>query len=200
MDGVGRRGATFQAMTDTQPPILEDLSPRPVATGRRRRRWLPIVLVAIVVVAIGALLFKTLGDATLFFRNADQAVAQRDELGDRRFQLQGSVVPGTIERAQLDGQPAVAFSVGFNGVELDVLHIGNPPELFKEGEAVVLEGRWQSGTPSTGPVGNGVNDGWYFASDRMLAKHDESYTAENEERLRDADEGGAGVAEGAEAK
>jgi cytochrome c-type biogenesis protein CcmE len=183
-------------MTDTHTPTLGDLTPRPVSTAKRRR-WLPLALVVLVIVAIGALLFKTLGDATLFFRNADQAVAERHTLRDRRFQLQGSVVPGTIERAQLDGQPAVAFSVGFNGVSLDVLHIGNPPELFKEGEAVVLEGRWEQGTPSTGQISNGVNDGWYFASDRMLAKHDESYTAENEDRLRDADEGGADAGEGA---
>jgi cytochrome c-type biogenesis protein CcmE len=186
-------------MTDTRAPALDDLTPRPVPTTRRRR-WMPIALVVLVIVAIGALLFKTLGDATLFFRNVDQAVAERDSLGDRRFQLQGTVVPGTIERAQLDGQPAVAFSVSFNGVSLDVLHIGNPPELFKEGEAVVLEGRWEQGTPSTGPISNGVNEGWYFASDRMLAKHDESYTSENEDRLREAEEGGADVSEGAGAK
>jgi cytochrome c-type biogenesis protein CcmE len=186
-------------MTDTHAPALGDLTPRPVSTVKRRR-WLPLALVVLVIVAIGALLFKTLGDATLFFRNVDQAVAERDTLGDRRFQLQGTVVPGTIERVQLDGQPAVAFSASFNGVALDVLHIGNPPELFKEGEAVVLEGRWEQGTPSTGAISNGVNDGWYFASDRMLAKHDESYTSENNDRLREAEEGGAKAAEGTGAK
>jgi cytochrome c-type biogenesis protein CcmE len=75
-------------------------------------------------------------------------------------------------------------------VALDVMHVGNPPELFKEGEAVVLEGRWTQGVPPTGALDNGVRDGWYFASDRMLAKHDSSYEAENEGRIRDAEEGG----------
>lgn len=184
-------------MTDTRQPALDDLTPRTIAPVRRRR-WLPLVLLALVVVAIGALVFKTLGDATLFFKNADQAVAERESLDDRRFQLQGTVVPGTIERSELDGQPAVAFSLGFNGVELDVLHIGNPPELFKEGEAVVLEGRWETGTAATGEFLNGVNDGWFFASDRMLAKHDESYSAENKDRLDEADEGGESVREPAQ--
>jgi cytochrome c-type biogenesis protein CcmE len=169
-------------MTDTD----LDLTPR-AAPRARKRRWLPIALVVLVVVAISALVLKTLGDATLFFKNVDQAVAERDDLGDRRFQLQGTVMPGTIVDDDLSGERAVAFSISYNGVALDVLHVGNPPELFKEGEAVVLEGHWTQGTRDfTG----GVNDGWYFASDRMLAKHDSNYEAENEERLRDAEEGG----------
>lgn len=175
-------------MTDTA-RTLDDLTPRAVAPVRRRR-WLPIVLIVLVVVAIGALLFKTLGDATLFFKNVDAAVAERETLGDRRFQVQGTVVEGSIQRSELDGQPAVAFSLAFGGVTMDVLHFGNPPELFKEGEAVVLEGHWAQGAPPTGPFVNGANDGWHFASDRMLAKHDESYEAENPDRIREAEEGG----------
>jgi cytochrome c-type biogenesis protein CcmE len=166
-----------------------DLTPRP-APAARKRRWMPIALVVLVVVAISALLVKTLGDATLFFKNVDEAVAERDSLGDRRFQLQGTVVPGTIQRSELDGRPAVAFSISFNGIAMDVMHVGNPPELFKEGEAVVLEGHWTTGVPPTGALAGGVHDGWYFASDRMLAKHDASYEADNGDRLREADEGG----------
>jgi cytochrome c-type biogenesis protein CcmE len=168
---------------------VDDLTPR-AARPPRKRRWLPLLLVALVIVAISALLFKTLGDATLFFKNADQAVADRVELEDRRFQVQGTVVDGSIERNEVDSRPVVTFSIAFNGVELDVVHVGNPPELFKEGEAVVLEGAWTQGTGPSGDFTNGANDGWYFASDRMLAKHDESYESENEERLRDAEEGG----------
>jgi cytochrome c-type biogenesis protein CcmE len=167
-----------------------DLTPR-AAPPARRRRWLPIAMVVLVVVAIGALLVKTLGDATLFFKNVDEAVAERDELGDRRFQLQGTVMPGTIiDDQDVDGKRAVAFSMSFNGAALDVLHVGNPPELFKEGEAVVLEGHWAQGVPASGDFAGGVNDGWYFASDRMLAKHDSSYEADNGDRLREAEEGG----------
>jgi cytochrome c-type biogenesis protein CcmE len=166
-----------------------DLTPR-AAPPVRRRRWLPIALVVLVIVAIGALLVKTLGDATLFFKNVDEAVAERDTLGDRRFQLQGTVMPGTIEPSEVDGDRAVAFTVTFNGAALDVLHVGNPPELFKEGEAVVLEGHWTQGSPTTGAFTGGVNDGWYFASDRMLAKHDSSYEADNGDRIREAEEGG----------
>jgi cytochrome c-type biogenesis protein CcmE len=179
-------------VTETrQAEIPLDLTPR-TTSPPRRRRFVPVVLVAVIVVAIGALLLKTLGDASLFFRNVDQAVAMRDELGEKRFQLQGSVVPGTIVESELQGRPAVLFSVAYNGVALDVVHIGNPPELFKEGEAVVLEGRWTPG-PGPGPDGRfvgGVNDGWYFSSDRMLAKHDATYVSEEKAQQREAERSG----------
>jgi cytochrome c-type biogenesis protein CcmE len=168
-----------------------DLTPRePKRPRSGRRRYAPIVLIALVVVAIGALLFKTLGDASLFFKNADEAVATRQQLGDKRFQLQGTVVQNSVVDSELEGRPAVLFSIAYNGVALDVVHIGNPPELFKAGEPVVLEGRWTHGASPAGTFKQGVNDGWYFASDRMLAKHDSNYESVNKARLREAEEGG----------
>ena len=180
-------------MTDTVDHAAPlDLTPRGPRRSRRggRRRYLPIALIALIVVAIGALLFKTLGDASLFFKNADVAVATRAQLGDKRFQLQGTVVQNSVVESELAGRPAVLFSIAYNGVALDVVHIGNPPELFKAGEPVVLEGRWTRGASPAGTFQQGVNDGWYFASDRMLAKHDSNYESVNKARLRQADEGG----------
>jgi cytochrome c-type biogenesis protein CcmE len=174
-------------VTDTA--SLTDLTPRP-PRPTRARRVTPIVLVVVIVVAIGALLFKTLGDASLFFKNADQAVAERDKLGTERFRLQGTVMPDTVQEGEVDGQGAVMFSVSFNGTEVDVVHVGNPPELFKPDVPVVLEGRWTNGVAPNGTFTHGVNDGWYFASDRMLVKHDSQYESENKARLREADEGG----------
>lgn len=172
-----------------------DLTPRTAGSGptsgrRRRGRW-PLLVVAVVVVAIGVLLLKTLGDASLFFKNADAAVAERPTLGEKRFRMQGTVLDETVTDTELDGRRAVQFSVAFNGVEVDVVHVGDPPQLFKPGVPVVLEGRWtEGGAPGGASFVNGRNDGWYFASDRMLVKHDSTYTAKNEDRLKQADEGG----------
>jgi len=129
-----------------------------------------VVLVAIV----GALAFvavKALGEASLFFLNADEAVEQRADLGTDRFRLQGTVVDGTVDETD-DG---VAFAVEFNDVDVAVVHEGDPPELFQPDIPVVLEGNWE---------------GEVFASDRILVKHTSEYEAENEERLDEADEGG----------
>ena len=150
------------------PPL--DLTPRPA--GRRRRRGLPAALALVAVV--GALAFiavKALGDASLFFLNVDEAVEQREDLGDDRLRMQGTVVQDSVDETD-DG---VEFQVEFNGAVADVVHRGDPPELFQPGIPVVLEGAW---------------DGEAFASDRILVKHTSEYEAENEDRLDEADEGG----------
>ncbi|HEY8526353.1 MAG TPA: cytochrome c maturation protein CcmE [Acidimicrobiales bacterium] len=141
-------------------------------TRRRRRRWLPLGVLAVVLVALGVLVYKGLSDATLYFRTADEAVAQRDELGTRRFRLQGTVV----------GEPTrtgdtVSFSVVHDDVEVQVRHVGDPPELFRTGIPVVLEGHWAEGED-------------VFDSDRILVKHDEEYVSQEdyERRMREARE------------
>lgn len=128
----------------------------------RRRLWLAG---AVVVAALGFLVFQGLGNATLYFRTADEAVAQRAELGDRRFRIEGDVVDGSVHRVGND----VSFTLTSRSVEVPVRHKGDPPELFKPGIPVVLEGRFQ---------------GDVFASDRILVRHSETYVAENPERVK----------------
>lgn len=150
-----------------------DLRPRVAPSPRARRTW---AVVAIVLV-LGGLAFvatKALSDASLFFYNADEAVAKRDELGDSRFRLQGTVADDSVVTTG-DG---VDFVVSFNGVDVNVHHRGDPPELFEAGEPVVLEGRWDRTVV-------------VFDSDRMLVKHDERYDAENQDRITQAEQGGS---------
>jgi len=152
-----------------------DLSPRtsgPVTTARRKRRWGPIVVLVLVLGGVGFVAAQALSTATTFFYNADEAVANQAKLGTTRFRLQGTVVPGTIQQTET----GVDFSVTFNGAEVAVSHVGDPPELFKDAEPVVLEGHW-------------AKDDSRFDSDRMLVKHDANYTAKNSERLKEANEG-----------
>ena len=150
-----------------------DLSPReapPVGGGAadRGRRVAVIAVLGLLAVALVFMAYQGLSDASVFFRNADEAVAERETLGDRRFRLQGTVVDGSVEP---DGG-FVRFAVSFNDVDVDVVHRGDPPELFQPGIPVVLEGRW-SQTDRT------------FESDRILVKHSEEYEAENPARTDD---------------
>jgi len=129
---------------------------------KTRRLW---VAGAVIVVALGFLVVRGLGNATLYFRTADEAVAQRAHLGERRFRIEGTVVPGTIKPQAND----VAFAIENKGVSVPVRHAGDPPELFKPGIPVVLEGRFRGTT---------------FASDRIMVKHSESYIARHPERVK----------------
>ena len=129
-----------------------------------RRRALIVVLLAVFVA--GALLWKALGEATVYFKTADEAAAERVSLGDRRFRLEGVVLAGSVER-QGDG---VRFVVAENGAEIPVLHRGDPPELFRAGIPVVLEGHFQGRT---------------YESDRILVKHTSEYRKDNPDRVKD---------------
>ena len=153
-----------------------DLSPRTsaaTAAGVRRQRPIAVYLALVaVVLGIGFVVLQALGGATLYFRNVDEAVAQRESLGDRRFRLQGLV----RDDVATDGDE-VTFTVTFDGTDLAVRHAGDPPDLFGPGQSVVLEGRFADGAA---PL---------FLSDELLVKHSEEYEAENEDRIADAEDG-----------
>ena len=134
---------------------------------RRTSKARVVVGAVIVLGALGFLLLR-LGDATVYFRTADEAVAQRDQLGDRRFRIEGVVMAGSVR--QSDG--GVDFRIEENGVEVPVRHTGDPPELFQPDIPVVLEGRFTDGSD-------------VFASDRIMVKHSETYQEENPERTKD---------------
>jgi cytochrome c-type biogenesis protein CcmE len=157
------------------PRTLDEPAPPPRSGRSRLRRWLPLAVLGLVVVTLGVVVMKGLSDATVYFRNADEAVAEREELGDRRFRLQGSVVGEGVETD--DG---VTFDVEYNDVSVAVHHVGDPPELFRPGVPVVLEGHWDQ-------------SGEFFASDRMMVKHDAEYEEREDydERITEAEEGGS---------
>lgn len=169
-----------------------DLTPRRAA-GRsgRSRKLLTGGLVLVIFGVVGVITFRLLSDATLFFYNVDEAVELRGTLEDERFRIQGSPGAETVA-LEVDFEQAVAFSIDFEGVVADAVHVGSPPDLFQPGVPVVLEGRWVQGVPlGIDEFPGGVNDGWYFLSSRMLVKHDNEYRTDNEERLREAEQGGS---------
>ena len=119
----------------------------------------------IVVVALGFLLYKGLASATTFFYTADQAVHMKASLGTTRFNLEGTVVAGTVQRTG----DSVAFSVANNGVVVPVVNSGYPPQLFQPGIPVVLEGSFNGST---------------FDSDLIMVKHSSDYSAAHPNRVR----------------
>lgn len=148
-----------------------DLSPRPAAPHRKTSPFVWVVL-AVVLAGLAFVVVQGLTNATLYFRNADEAVAQREELGDRRFRLQGRVVDDAVNEGDV-----VAFEVEFNDVTVPVESTDGLPSLFEPGRPVVLEGRFASG------------EAVLFEADRILVKHDETYESDHDDRLRDAEDG-----------
>lgn len=156
-----------------------ELSPR--ADGERRTPRSrggkgAVAALVVVLAAAGFVVYKGLSDASVYFKNADEAVAERASLGTSRFRLQGTVVRGSIDEAA-NGAGA-DFAVAFNGVEVQVHHEGETEDLFQPGIPVVLEGAWNA-------------DGTRFVSDEMFIKHSQVYQADNGDRLTEAERGGS---------
>jgi len=139
---------------------------------RRRRRLVSWLIVLLAFAGAGFLLYRTLDSASLFFLSVDRAVAQREDLGSRRFQLHGTPVPGTIQPLTVgSGQTSVRFSLAGNDSVVDVLHVGAPPDLFQPCVPVVLRGRWLDA-----PADNSSVQNFHFSSTQILVKHDNDYT------------------------
>lgn len=153
-------------MNDDLGPDL-DLTPSPAASSTAtppRRKWRNWIIMAVFAGALGVILVQALTSARVFFYNVDEAVAERTELGDRTFRLQGTVVDEPVE----DSTGALVFTVGFNGVQTTIRHIGEEPtDLFDIGIPIVAEGHWESDA---------------FESQQLLVKHSEAYVADNGER------------------
>lgn len=141
-----------------------DLTPLDPGSAAPRNRTRNRLMIGAVVLVLGFVLFQALTSARVFFRNVDEAVAERAELGDQTFRMQGVVVSEPAE----DNRGAITFAIAFNDVEAEIVHVGEEPsDLFELGMPVVVEGHWQ---------------GDLFTSQQILVKHSESYVADNEER------------------
>ena len=127
-------------------------------TSRKARRRLWLVLAAAPVLAVAAALaVRAMGDAVVFFYTPSQLTAANAAAG-RAIKLGGLVERGSVQR-RADG--AVQFRVSDGHAWRTVVHRGDLPDLFREGQGVVAEGRFQP-------------DGAFLA-DTILAKHDERY-------------------------
>lgn len=143
-----------------------DLTPKDPADGPSRGRSLrnPII-VGVLVLILGFVMFQALTSARVFYRNVDEAVADRAELGDETFRLQGTVVTEPMR----DTSGGTVFMVSFGGVDAEVRHVGEEPsDLFEIGVPIIAEGHWE---------------GNQFESSQLLVKHSESYVEDNPDRV-----------------
>jgi cytochrome c-type biogenesis protein CcmE len=154
-------------LTELGPEL--DLTPReprhsPVQ-AHRRRSWRNGMVLSGLALVLGFILYQALTSARVYFRNVDEAVAERSELGERNFRMQGELV-GTNGT---DATGALLFTMAFGDATAQVRHVGDEPsDLFEEGQKLVVDGYW---------------DGEVFLSNQILVKHSEEYVEDNPGRL-----------------
>ena len=163
-----------------------ELTPRPPRPMRARKApWVAGAVVLAVAAAVAALIVN-LVEGSLYFYNADEAVEERAGIGDRRFTLQGAPIGCSIVEGFSGDEPVVAFSLSFGGAAVDVVHHGDPAELFQADVPVVLDGAWVEQPPPVEGFAGIADDGWHFSSDRMRVKHDNDYINDDEYAERSA--------------
>ena len=106
----------------------------------------------------GALAASALGETATYFYSPSDARSKQVALG-QAIRLGGLVETGSIARAA-DGL-TLSFRVTDNRNATPVRYTGIVPDLFREGQGVIAEGRFD---------GAGT-----FVADTLLAKHDENY-------------------------
>ena len=125
---------------------------------RKRRRLIALALGLGLLGAATALALVAFNDNLVFFYGPSELAAK--EIGpDRRIRIGGLVELQSLAR-HADGH-GVGFRVTDGKTDIAVDYDGILPDLFREGQGVVAEGRLRA---------DGV-----FAATNVLAKHDEKY-------------------------
>ena len=125
-------------------------------TRKQRRSILIGTCLAVLGLAVGLVLFA-LEDSIVFFYSPSDVTEKHIKPG-QRIRLGGLVKEGSVKRGE---NTTVKFTVTDTAKTIPVMYTGVLPDLFREGQGVVTEGKL--GT-------DGV-----FVADSVLAKHDENY-------------------------
>jgi cytochrome c-type biogenesis protein CcmE len=133
-------------------PPAPRLASRRALLGSRRRQ---IGAAAVIAAAVAFLVVQGLGNATEYYKTVPQAVQDRARLGTSQFRIMGNVV-SAVRQIGHDTE----FTISYADVSAPVVDSKEPPQLFKTGVPVVLEGHW-SGTT--------------FQSDLIMVKHTAVY-------------------------
>lgn len=130
---------------------------RSFKSPRARRRLIVIATVApVLAVAAGLTLWAAREQVTFFYSPAE--AAQVRPAPGVIVRLGGLVEEGTVVR---EAEGHVAFSVTDGAASTRVRYQGDLPDLFREGQGVVVQGAFT-------PEGD-------FRASEVLAKHDETY-------------------------
>jgi cytochrome c-type biogenesis protein CcmE len=128
------------------------------AQGRRRAAL--AVAVVIIVAAFGFLLYGGIDKNVVFFLTPEELLARGPSAFDVPVRLGGLVVPGSVkwDADKLDLRFVVTDS---GGQSVNVHSTGAPPQMFRDGMGVVVEGRYHR---------SGV-----FESTSLMVKHSNEY-------------------------
>lgn len=132
--------------------------------GLARGAWKYALGLAVIVAAVGWMLSSSLSENLQFFLTPSEYLQNEAKYSGKRVMLGGVVEPGSVK---FDKENLILnFVVSDGTAKFNVAHRGVPPELFKAGTGVTIEGKLE---------GSGASA--IFQGERLLVKHSEEYRA-----------------------
>ena len=123
----------------------------------RKQQRFTFIIVGLLLLGVAiALILTAMKDGISFFKTPTQIMTENLD-PTTRLRIGGLVVIDSIERQN----EVLTFQITDNNMNLNISYKGVVPDLFKQGQGVVLEGYL---TPNK-----------LFVADSLLAKHDENY-------------------------
>ena len=136
---------------------------------KSNKKW--VIGGSVIVVAVIAMSFLNLGGNLVYFYTPIEATAKAAELEGQNIKVGGMVKTDTVQWEP--EQLSLRFTMtDMNGHEINVAHKGTPPDMFKEGQGVVVEGRIS---------GSGKD----MVSHNLMVKHSEEYKKPDDPRNMD---------------
>ncbi len=129
----------------------------PKKAHRRKKLGLIVLMIMGVGVAVGMVSMALKENINLFF-SPTQVVGGEAPM-NHNFRIGGLVRTGSVKRS--NDSLEVSFDVTDTAKNLPVIYTGILPDLFREGQGIVAQGKLRA-------------DGTFVASE-VLAKHDETY-------------------------
>ncbi len=124
----------------------------------RKQRRLTLIFGALSILAMSlSIALYALRDSVVFFFTPSEITTKSVKFGTR-LRVGGLIKTGSIIKAS---QNSISFIITDGQSDLPVSYTGLVPDLFREGQGVVAEGKYS---------GRDV-----FTADSVLAKHDERY-------------------------
>jgi cytochrome c-type biogenesis protein CcmE len=130
-----------------------------MARKNKNKKW--IIGGIVIAAAIIAISFLSLGKNAVYFYTPEEAVLQAKTLIKKDIKVGGMVQPGS-QKWNPAGLNLEFILTDFEGHNINIKHKGTPPDMFKEGSGVVVEGRI-----------NAAGDA--MVSRNLMVKHSEEY-------------------------
>lgn len=128
-----------------------------LAKARRAKIYRGLTFMALAATVVYAIVIF-LEDKLMYYYTPSQALEKGLDI-TQKIRLGGVVVPGSVKTQP--GTIAISFVLTDFNLDIEVTYTGLVPDLFREGQGCVCEGKL-------------LDDGKFHAS-TVLAKHDESY-------------------------